>query len=62
MVELLMAVFEVPKGIDHIRLVYDGSIGGSKLSIWMPSFFLSIIKAHLCAVDENTYTADVNIG
>jgi hypothetical protein len=33
MVELLTAFFEVEKGDDNIRLVYDGLVSGLNLSI-----------------------------
>jgi hypothetical protein len=62
LVESLTAFFGVPKGDDDIRLVYDGSVGGLNLTIWVPRFFLPTIRTHLRAVDENTYMADVDIG
>jgi hypothetical protein len=62
MVESLMAFFEVPKGIDDIQLVDNGSISGLNLLIWVPGFFLPTIRTHLRAIDKNTYMADVNIG
>jgi hypothetical protein len=61
-VESLTAFFEVPKGEDDFRLVYDGSVNGLNLSIWVPHFFLPTIGTHLRAVDKNTFMADVNIG
>jgi hypothetical protein len=57
----LTLFFEVEKGEDDIRLVYDGSVSGLNLSIWVPRFFLPTIRTHLWAVDENTYMADVDI-
>jgi hypothetical protein len=62
MVESLTAFFAVPKGEDDIRLVYDGSVSGLNLSIWVPRFFLPTLRTHLRAVDEDTYMADVDIG
>jgi hypothetical protein len=61
-VESLTAFFAVPKGDDDIRLVYDGSVSGLNTSISVPRFFLPTIRAHLQAVDEGTYMADVDIG
>jgi hypothetical protein len=61
-VESLTAFFAVPKGADDIRLVYDGSVSGLNLSIWVPRFFLPTLRTHLRAVDEDTYMADVDIG
>jgi hypothetical protein len=62
MAESLTAFFEVEKGDDDIRLVYDGSVSGFNMSIWVPRFFLPTIRTHLRAVDEDTYMADVDIG
>jgi hypothetical protein len=62
LVELLTAFFGVPKGEDGIRLVYDGSVGGLNLTIWVPHFFLPTIRTHLGTVDKNTFMADVEIG
>jgi hypothetical protein len=61
MAESLTAFFEVEKGDDDIRLVY-GSVSGLNMSIWVPRFFLLRIWTHLCAVDEDTFMADVGIG
>jgi hypothetical protein len=52
-VESLTAFFGVPKGDNDIRLVYDGSVSGLNLTIWVPRFFLPTIRTHLRAVDEN---------
>jgi hypothetical protein len=62
MAESLTAFFEVEKGDDDIRLVYDGLVSGLNMSIWVPRFFLPTIRTHLRAVDEDTYMADVDIG
>ena len=62
MVESMTACFAVPKGINDICLVHDGSVSGVNLSIWVPRFFLPTIGTHLRAVDEDTYMADVDIG
>jgi hypothetical protein len=39
-VEPLIAFFGVPKGKDDIQLVYDGSVSGLNITIWVPCFFL----------------------
>lgn len=62
MVDSLTAFFAVPKGEDDIRLVYDGSVSGLNMSIWVPRFFLPTLRTHLRAVEEDTYMADVDIG
>jgi hypothetical protein len=62
LVKSLTAFFAVAKGEDDIWLVYDGSVSGLNLSIWVPRFFLPTLRTHLRAVDVNTYMADVDIG
>jgi hypothetical protein len=62
LVESLTAFFGVAKGEDDIRLVYDGSVGGLNLAIWVPRFFLPTIRTHLWAVNKTTFMADVDIG
>jgi hypothetical protein len=61
-VESLTAFFEVEKGDGDIPLVYDGSVSGLNITIWVPRFFLPAVRTHLRAVDENTFMADANIG
>jgi hypothetical protein len=61
-VESLTAFFAVPKGEDDIRLVCNGSVSELNSSLWVLQFFLPTIRTHLRAVDEGTYTADVDIG
>jgi hypothetical protein len=62
LVKSLTAFFAVAKGEDDICLVYDGSVSGLNLSIWVPQFFLPALRTHLRVVDVNTYMADVDIG
>jgi hypothetical protein len=61
-VESLMAFFEVPKGKDNICLVYNGSISGLHITIWVSRFFLPTIRMHLRAVNGNTHMTDVDTG
>jgi hypothetical protein len=61
-VSSLTSFFEILKGEDDIHLVYDGSVSGLNITIWVPHFFLPTICTHLRAVDANTYMADVDIG
>jgi hypothetical protein len=62
MVDSLTSFFEVKKGEDGIRLVYNGLVSGLNLSVWVLRFFLPMIRTHLRAVDEDMYMADVDIG
>jgi hypothetical protein len=58
----LTAFFAVPKGLDDIQIVYDGTVSGLNECIWVPRFVLSTVKTHLRSVDEDTYMADVDVG
>jgi hypothetical protein len=62
LVESLTALFAVPKGKDDICLVYDRSMSGLTLSIWVPRLFLPMLRTHLRAVDKDRFMANVNIG
>jgi hypothetical protein len=52
----------VPKGEDDIHLVYNGSVSGLNITLWVPCFFLPTIRTHLRAVEENTFMVDLDIG
>jgi hypothetical protein len=58
----LTSFFDVPKGDDDIRLVYDGSVGGLNDSLWVPRFSLSTLNGQLRAVEEGTYMGDLDVG
>ena len=61
-VESLTSFFAVPKGIDDIRMVYDGTKSGLNASIWVPSFSLPTVNTMLRAVDFGTFMSDFDIG
>jgi hypothetical protein len=61
-VRSLTTFFAVAKGLDDIRMVYDGTISGLNEAIWVPRFVLPTLETHLRAVDEDTYMADVDVG
>jgi hypothetical protein len=58
----LTSFFAVPKGIDDIRMVYDGTVSGLNESIWVPRFVLPTIETHLWGVDEHTFMSNVDVG
>ena len=58
----LTAFFQVPKGDDDIRMVYDGTVSGLNDSIWVPRFALPTVNTHLRAVEEGTFMADFDVG
>ena len=58
----LTSFFAVPKGVEDIRMVYDGTKSGLNDNIWVPRFPLPTINTHLRAVDGDTYMSDMDIG
>jgi hypothetical protein len=58
----LTSFFEVPKGEDDIRMVYDGSVGGLNDAMWVPRFVLSTLNAHLRAMEKGTFMGDLDVG
>ena len=57
----LISVFDVPKGKDDIRLVYNGSSSGLNDAVWAPWFSLPTVDSHLRAVDESTFMSDNDV-
>jgi hypothetical protein len=58
----LTSFFAVPKGVNDIRMVYDGTKSGLNENIWVPRFPLPTVNTHLRAVDSNTWMSDMDIG
>jgi hypothetical protein len=58
----LIKYFAVPKGIDDIRIVYDGTASGLNDSVWAPSFWLPTIDSLVRALDADSWMADRDIG
>ena len=58
----LTSYFDVPKGEDDIRMVYDGTKCGLNDSVWVPSFFMPSVQSHLRAVVKGTHMCDVDVG
>jgi hypothetical protein len=48
----LIKYFAVPKGIDDIRIVYDGTASGLNDAVWAPSFWLPTIDSLVRALDS----------
>jgi hypothetical protein len=61
-IESLTSFFAVPKGMDDIRMVYDGTKSGLNDVIWVPRFPLPTVDTLLRAVDVGTYMSDMDIG
>ena len=58
----LTSYFDVAKGEDDIRMVYDGTKCGLNAAVWVPSFFMPTVQSHLRAVEEGTNMCDVDVG
>jgi hypothetical protein len=57
----LMSFFEVPKGDDDVRMVYDGSASGLNEVLWAPWFPLPTVDCLLRAVEPGFYMADNDV-
>jgi hypothetical protein len=61
-VKSLTDFFHVPKGVDDIRLVYNGSSSGLNECLWVPSFGLPTVNSTLRQVFPNSSMADTDLG
>lgn len=57
----LMSFFEVPKGDDDVRMVYDGTASGLNNSIWAPWFPLPTVDCLIRAVEPGYCMADNDV-
>ena len=55
-------VFQVPKGNDDIRFVYNGTSCGLNNVLWSPWFTLPTCGTHLLSVEAGTFLGDVDVG
>jgi len=58
----LIKYFAVPKGLDDIRIVYDGTASGLNDAVWAPSFWLPTIDSLVRALDADSWMSDRDIG
>jgi hypothetical protein len=58
----LTLFFAVPKGVNDIRMVYDGTKSRLNENIWVPRFPLPMVNTHQRGVDSNTWMSDMDIG
>ena len=61
-VKSLTAFFDVPKGTEDIRMVYDGTVNGFNDSIEVPRFGLPTVKSHLRAMAPGYHMVDADVG
>ena len=55
-------IFDVPKGLDDIRIVYDGTVNGFNDSIEVPKFGLPTLRSYLCAMAPGYHMVDADVG
>jgi hypothetical protein len=58
----LIKYFAVPKGLDDIRIVYDGTASGLNDDVWAPPFWLATIESLIRALSDSSWMADRDIG
>ena len=58
----LMSYFDVPKGEDDIRMVYDGSASGLNDKLWAPWFSLPNNTCLVRALEPGYWMADNDVG
>jgi hypothetical protein len=58
----LTSYFSVPKGIDDLRMVYNGTSSGLNAVLWSPNFGLPTVESTLRAVDSLTWMCDNDLG
>lgn len=61
-IDSFMSFFDVPKGKDDIRMVYDGSKSGLNDSLWAPWFPLPTVDCLVRALEPGYYMADNDVG
>ena len=60
-VKSVTSFFDVPKGDDDIRMVYNGTSSGLNDSVWCPWFALPTVESELRAIVADTVMADCDI-
>jgi hypothetical protein len=60
-VKSVTSFFEVAKGDDDIRMVYNGTQSGLNAAVWAPWFSLPTVDTHLRAVQPGTFMADIDL-
>lgn len=61
-IDSLMSFFNVPKGKDDIRMVYDGTKSGLNESLWAPWFPLPTAHSLIRALEPGYFMADNDVG
>ena len=61
-VKSITGFFDVPKGDEDIRMVYDANKCGLNKALWTPNFFLPTIDSILRNADDHTWFGDIDLG
>ena len=61
-VKSITSFFDVPKGSNDIRLVYDATKSGLNDVCWAPWFSLQTCESHLRSVNPGTFMGDADLG
>ena len=61
-VKSLTAFFDVPKGAEDIRMVYDGTVNGFNDCIEVPRFGMPTLRSHLRSMAPGHYMVDADVG
>ena len=61
-IDSLMSFFDVPKGTEDIRMVYDGTKSGLNDSLWAPWFPLPTADWLIRSLEPGYYMADNDVG
>jgi len=61
-VKSLINYFAVPKGVDDIRVVYDGTKSGLTDAVWVPNFYMPSIDSLLMYCSPATWYSDMDLG
>ena len=55
LIKSFTSFFEVAKGADDIRMVYNATSSGLNEAVWAPWFSLPTVESHLRVVDVDTF-------
>ena len=61
-VKSITLFFDVPKGKDDIRMVYNATSSGLNAAVWAPWFALPTVETHLRGMNPGTFMVDCDLG
>jgi len=60
-IQSLIKFYDIPKGEDDIRMVYDGTANLLNSCVWIPTFWLATVDSLLRALDKESWMTDRGI-